>query len=85
MELQEALDGLKAKTTSFDDVKEAIAAGHVFTKLEPIDTVEGIGLNWDYVPTPGSFRDTIESAMWRGVLSRDQVKELRALAFGKVA
>lgn len=73
--LMETLYGLKDGSTTYDEVKEAVS-GHQFAPLTDNSK------EWDYVPTEGSFTDTVMRAYFLKLITKDQLKELREIAYG---
>ena len=82
MKLHDALQGLRDESTTYEDVKAAVAE-HEFTVPKAAKSLDELVDLWDYAPDVNSFRDTVEKAMWQKLLTREQTAELRAIAFPK--
>lgn len=76
--VRDALDAMKSGGT-FEDVLAAVKAA-TFTIPPVISSLKELGENWDYQPEQDSFRDTVESAFWSGIITKEQMSELRSSA-----
>ncbi|HEX8321632.1 hypothetical protein [Longimicrobium sp.] len=77
--VRDALEALRAGTGDYEAVRKAVGLAR-FAIRPPLRTLEEIGRNWDYVPIPDSFTDTVSVARWQKVLTPEQERELKGLA-----
>ena len=75
-EVRDALDAMKDGSGDYEAVKAAVEKARFATR----PTVLEFGKEWEYVPVPDSFTDTVSVARWRKVLTADQERELKGLA-----
>lgn len=78
--VQNAVAGIRAGTGTYEALKDAVR-GHTFTSVQSdVRSLRDLANNWEFAPTEGSFRDTIEILYWEKVLTEEQVEELREIA-----
>lgn len=77
--VRDALEALRTGQGSFEDVRSAVQAAR-FAVRPTARTEEDLAANWDYIPLPDSFTDTVVAARWQKVLTPEQVGELRSMA-----
>lgn len=77
--VRDAIEAMRTGKGTYDDLKTAVT-GARFAVRPTARSEEDLAANWDYVPMPDSFTDTVVAARWQKVLTRDQVGELLGMA-----
>jgi hypothetical protein len=77
--VRDAIEALRTGQGSYDDLRSAVQNAR-FAVRPTARSEDDLAVNWDYVPLPDSFTDTVTAARWQKVLTPAQVKELRGLA-----
>jgi hypothetical protein len=77
--VRDALDAMRDGSGDYQAVKTAVESARFATRPTAL-TIEDIAREWDYVPVPDSFTDTVSVARWRKVLTAEQERELKGLA-----
>lgn len=79
-----ALKSLASGSGEYADVLSAVKAA-VFAVPPSARSLKELGEQWDYQEAPDTFRDSVESAFWSGIIDADQLAELRSSAsFGAI-
>jgi len=76
--VRDAIEAFRTGAGTYEQLKQAVAAAKF--AVRPTARSEQDLAGWDYVPVQDSFTDTVSTARWQRVLTREQEKELQGMA-----
>jgi hypothetical protein len=77
--VRDAIEAMRTGKGNYDALLSAVQ-GARFAVRPTARTEEDVAHNWDYIPLPDSFTDTVVAARWQKVLTPDQLGELQKMA-----
>lgn len=77
--VRDALEQMRQGSGDYEAVKTAVQNARFATR-PTARSIEDVAREWDYVPVPDSFTDTVSVARWRRVLTAEQERELKGMA-----
>lgn len=78
-QVRDAIEALRTGQGNFEDLRQAVQ-GARFATRPTARSEEDLAANWDYVPLPDTFTDTVIAARWQKVITPEQLGELRSMA-----
>lgn len=77
--VRDAIEAMRTGSGTFEDLRTAVQGARFAVRPTP-RTEDDLVANWEYVPLPDSFTDTVMAARWQKVLTPEQVGELKRMA-----